>query len=127
MFEKIVKIDFTEEQLFTGDQYQGYNIETNKQTLKFYIKKSQSIQTDVIILNPYGINSLEDCNLLDIRWGNKIECEYIPDFLDNAEYICINLLTDKGLFQIVLYNDSHPHLSQTTYVSWNNYEKFTMI
>jgi hypothetical protein len=110
-------------------------------TIKIF-QEEQSLcceQYDVILLSNFydddpNINELkqvETCYINGISWGKKLYEDYknqletktnIYQHGNNKEFYCyIDILTDKGLIQIVCFNYHYGNYPHSVYVEWDNF------
>lgn len=110
MSEIIIKIDPTFFEIKKGgNEFTGYEITTNNQTIQFGIQAGQSCCEN------YGYFSSEDdlnqfigAELLDIQLTdtalntNKLEKRGFSDYVN---LMFVTFKTNKGVFQLTVYND----------------------
>jgi len=113
----------------------------NDKTIKI-LQEEQTLcceQYDVILLTPFyeddsSINELKILNgtyINGISWGKKTHEDYenqlitktnLYNHCKNNEYYCyIDIITDKGLIQIVCFNYHHGNYHHNVYVEWEDF------
>lgn len=115
------------------DDWIGIKITTNKQEIKVLINDFQSCceQYDVLILSPNCTLPIPDIighEIKNVGWGkeivNNLTCQIGSlNFYNETlqESAIVNIETNKGLYQIIAYNDHNGYYQHSVCVEWNGY------
>lgn len=145
--QKVSRINFVNNYEIDGVSYMGYIIKLEDgKNIKILLEDTQNccefFGTD--IFSPiYNVNKkiykdkykdyfdLKNCLIHSIKWGTKITNDMFNQALEKEKYYVqneynnycvVNIYTDKGMFQIVLYNNHDGYYSHNVYVEWNDYK-----
>jgi hypothetical protein len=123
------------------DEFQGYAIKTNKQTIRLVISRWTSCSEEFgVYLNLQKENTqvakakdLVGATVLKVRWGRdkpdgyKEPAEEDIDWNDYpfekpTSYACVDVFTDKGKVQLVAWNRHDGPYPHTVIATWSGYK-----
>jgi hypothetical protein len=108
-----------------SNEYLGYAIRTNKQTIKLLISQEQDCCDifGVDLKKPEGVESEGDligARVLKVGWGRDQSDDESDKYFDRP---CarVEIMTDKGQLQIVAWNDHNGYYPHGVLASWEGY------
>jgi len=107
--ESIEEIDNYEHESFIGSM-EGYEVKTNEQTIFVLIRNEQSCCESFGYLSSFEDKSdfigakLIKVDLVDKALNKKMWSEEKQHSLDEGDIVFVNFETDKGTFQLAVYN-----------------------
>ena len=140
--QKIKSIEKVYRQKIKGNDYFGFVITLdNNETIKILQEQTCLCceEYDVIILTPFYEDDpnidekkqMKGAYVNGVGWGKKIEEDFHNQLElkkinikpnENKEFYChVDLITDKGLFQIVCYNFHNGNYIHNIYVEWKDF------
>ena len=120
--------------LQTDNTFCGVYVQTNKQVIKALIDDYNLVHEKfgVIMFQPAHIYNYSGLVIESIEYGREIDKNLVPSkksdiSLDTCPHIIINLETNAGLIQIVIFNKhdgSYPH---NAYIAWDDEYKYQVL
>ena len=112
--------------------FNGFNILTNKQLIKILIDDYNLLyeKSGILMFKSENIQNLIGLTILSISYGTEIDERLVPmpDIsLNTHPHIIINIETDKGLIQIVIYNKHDGSCPHHAYIEWDNEFKYQIL
>ena len=134
IIQAVYNVEIEKIPLHNDNTFCGFYVQTNKQVIKALIDdyNLSHEKFGVLMFTSNKIHNFNGLLLKSISYGKEIDYSLVPykmtDIsLTTCPHIIINLETDKGFIQVVLYNEhdgSYPH---HTYITWDNEYKYQIL
>lgn len=65
--------------------------------------------------------AVKGAKVLRVAWGKLGADASVPMFVHGDQHACVDLHTDRGLIQLIAYNDHNGYYPHTVHVEWPGY------
>lgn len=134
MAETIQKVIYHDDLVEDHEEWVGIELQTSHQTIKVFINSTQYCceNYDILMVTPdkqLNPKELKGYTIQKVGWGKQTihpDYKWIVEnnslFGEDVYYAIVNVETNKGLIQIIAFNNHngfYPHLVK---VSWKDYQ-----
>lgn len=121
--EIIVSVKEIDTFKYKHDAWFGYEIVTNKQTIRVLISDFQNCcERYGVDMNTPDKKDIVGDTVISVGWA-KNTCKD-DDYLQTAT---VNLETSSGLTELIAYNEHNGYYPHSVYVEWNGYKDVQQI
>ena len=128
----VIEVIVDHEETRPDDTYTGVCINTTQQTIKCLITNFASCceEFDVQLHNADNLRAHDmiGAEIESVSWGDKIAGQFDFDTGGPRPSSCayddtaiVNVVTNKGLFQLIAFNEHNGYYPHDVYVEWRNY------
>lgn len=115
---------------FKDECFSGYRITTTRQQIKVFVSTYTSCceNAGTALLKPEGLDLL-GARVLSVAWGRHVKnglvaesLDTLPEHFDDVQRAVVDVMTDRGLVQLVAFNEHNGYYPHSVYTLWAGHE-----